>query len=98
MKKEIKNKVTREEVLDNMQNFITKTIVVFGKPITHVFVKMKNGFILSESTSCIDPSNYNEKIGEQECLKQIEERIWGLLGYKLQEDLHNSKTNIKIGL
>ena len=82
-----KNTVTIEQVKENMQDVIVRTLDDFGKPCTYVTVRMKNGFTLRESTTCVDPSNYNEDIGKEICLKRIENQIWFLLGYQLQEDL-----------
>ena len=59
--------VTREDVLANMQDVIVKTVVEFDKPCTYVTVRMKNGFTLRESTTCVDPANYNEEIGKEIC-------------------------------
>lgn len=78
-------KVTPEEVKENMQDVIVRTLDDFGKPCTYVTVRMKNGFTLRESTTCVDPANYNKEIGKQICLKKIEDKVWFLLGYALQE-------------
>jgi hypothetical protein len=48
---------------------------------------MKNGFTVRETTTCVDPANYNEEIGKEICLKRIEDKIWLLLGYALQDKL-----------
>ena len=78
-------KVTPEEVKENMKDVLVRTVVEFGKPCTYVTVRMKNGFTLRESTTCVDPANYNEEIGKEICLKRIENKVWNLLGYALQE-------------
>lgn len=83
----MKNTVTAEQVRENMQDVIVRTLQDFGKPCTYVTVRMKNGFTLRESTTCVDPANYNEEIGKEICLRKIEDKIWFLLGYQLQEDL-----------
>jgi hypothetical protein len=85
-----KNTVTIEQVKENMQDVIVRTLQDFGKPCTYVTVRMKNGFTLRESTTCVDPANYDENIGKEICLKKIEDKIWFLLGYQLQEDLYRS--------
>jgi hypothetical protein len=85
-----KNTVTIEQVKENMQDVIVRTLQDFGKPCTYVTVRMKNGFTLRESTTCVDPANYDEEIGKEICLKRIENQIWFLLGYQLQEDLYRS--------
>ena len=79
--------VTPEEVAENMKDVLVRTVVEFGKPCTYVTVRMKNGFTLRESTTCVDPANYNEEIGKQVCLKRIEDKVWYLLGYSLQTEL-----------
>jgi hypothetical protein len=84
-------KVTRQEVLENMQDFVVRTVTEFGKPYTLVTVRMKNGFILQESTTCVDPAGYSEEIGKEICLEKIEDKIWYLLGYSLQEKLYNER-------
>lgn len=88
-------KVTLEEVKENMQDVIVRTLDDFGKPCTYVTVRMKNGFTLRESTTCVDPANYNEEIGKQICLKKIEDKIWFLLGYTLQEKQYQESTKLK---
>ena len=77
--------VTKEDVLANMQDVIVRTVVEFDKPCTYVTVRMKNGFTLRESTTCVDPANYSEEIGKEICLHKIEDKVWFLLGYALQD-------------
>ena len=81
------NAVTQEEVNKNMQDVLVRTVEEFGKPTTYVTVRMENGFTLRESTTCVDPSNYDENIGKEVCLKRIEDKVWFLLGYTLQSKL-----------
>lgn len=85
----MKNTVTLEQVKENMQDVIVHTLDDFGKPITYVTIRMKNGFILHESTTCVDPANYNEEIGKEICLRKLEDKVWFLLGYQLQEQLYS---------
>ena len=78
-------KVTPEEVAENMKDVLVRTVEEFNKPCTYVTVRMKNGFTLRESTTCVDPANYSEQIGVDICLKRIESKVWFLLGYALQD-------------
>lgn len=82
-----KNTVTVEEVKKNMEDVIVRTVEEFGKPVTYVTVRMQNGFTLRESTTCVDPANYDEEIGKKICLEKIEDKVWFLLGYALQDKL-----------
>ncbi len=77
--------VTPEEVKENMKDYIAKTEIEFGKPVTYVSVRMKNGFTIRESTTCVDPKNYNEETGIKICLEKIEDKVWAFLGYALQD-------------
>ena len=87
----MKNTVKPEQVKENMQDVIVRTLVDFGKPTTYVTIRMKNGFTLRESTTCVDPENYNEGIGKEICLKRLENQVWFLLGYQLQEELYKQQ-------
>ena len=89
----MQNTVLINDVLENMKNVLVRTVEEFGKPTTYVCVKMKNGFTVRESTTCVDPSNYDEEIGKKICLKKIEDKVWFLLGYSLQDKLFNEKNN-----
>lgn len=86
-----KNTVSIEEVKENMKDVYVTTIRAFDKPVTYVEVRMKNGFTVRETTTCVDPANYSEEIGKEICLKRIEDKIWFLLGYALQERMYNVK-------
>lgn len=80
--------VTKEQVAENMEDVLVRTEVEFGKPTTYVTVRMKNGFTIRESTTCVDPDNYSEELGKQICLKKLEDKVWLLLGYALQEKMY----------
>ena len=84
-------KVTIEDVRANMQDIKARTEKEFDKPVTVVTVRMRNGFTIRESTTCVDPENYDERVGIEICLKKIEEKIWFLLGYELQNNLSDVK-------
>lgn len=92
-----KNTVTREQVLANMQDVHVETIDALGKPVTVVTVKMQNGFILCESSSCVDPANYDVNIGKEICLKKIEDKVWFLLGFLLQNNLYLEERAKELG-
>lgn len=90
----MKNKITIEDVKANMQDVLVRTVVEFGKPCTYVTVRMLNGFTVRESTTCVDPANYDEKIGAKICLEKIEDKIWMLLGYELQSQIANQPKSL----
>lgn len=44
---------------------------------------LRNGFVLTEASTCVDPDNYDEKIGAEICRRKIKDQIWWLLGFFL---------------
>ena len=87
--------VTQEQVNENMKDVIVRTLQDFEKPCTYVTVRMKNGFTLRESTTCVDPANYDEETGKKICLEKIEDKVWFLLGYALQDKVANTPKDYK---
>lgn len=60
-----------------------KTVTMGGKT-TVVRAVLKNGFEIVESSSCVSAENYDEKMGEEICMKRIRNKVWELLGFLLQ--------------
>ena len=56
---------------------------MFGK-CTIVAVQLANGFVIVESSACVDPKNYNLKTGIEICIDKIKNKLYELEGYKLQ--------------
>lgn len=46
---------------------------------------LRNGFEIVTSSSCVDPANYDVKIGMNLCKKKAIEKVWELEGYLLQQ-------------
>ena len=74
---------------DDVDRFIT-SIEAFDLDNKTTVVKavLKNGFILTESSSCVDPKNYDREIGIGICTKKIKDQVWFLLGFLLQSGLN----------
>ena len=81
---EVVNSVTKEQVEDVLLKSKVDTMQ-YGDSTTIVVCTLPNGFRIVESSSCVDPANYSQKIGEEICLERIENKIWELLGYMLME-------------
>ena len=70
--------VTQEDV----SNFIDKVeSCQIGEKTTLTQVKLKNNFTIEETSSPIDAKNFDMKIGEQICIKKIENKVWDFLGF-----------------
>lgn len=42
------------------------------------------GFVQYETSSCVDPINFDHEIGKEVCLKRIKDTIWECLGFGVQ--------------
>ena len=82
------NTVTQQQVDASIDQTATQTIMLCGKKHTIVCVSLTNGFTIIETSTCVDPKNYDQAIGEQICLKAIKSKIWNHLGFQLSTDIH----------
>lgn len=82
-----KNTVTQSVIDELMESCDIAVTTAFDK-CTIVACKLPNGFVLVESSSCVDPANYDEDMGVDICMKNIEKKLWELEGYLLQNQLY----------
>lgn len=61
------------------------------KKCTIVSAKLANGFILTESSACVDPKNYDMALGIDLCKEKIRDKLWELEGYALQDRLYRKE-------
>ena len=75
------NTITQE----NVAEFITDiTDYKMGEKTTVIQVELANGFVITDSSSCVDPKNYDAHMGYTICMDRIESKVWELLGFFLQ--------------
>lgn len=86
----IKNTITKEQI-DKLIAEAKIDVSTVQEKCTVVTVTLRSGFILSESSACVDKDNYNEQIGVRCCMERIERKLWELEGYALQKDLAESE-------
>lgn len=86
-----KTSVTKEDIESLINESTVDCRTLFDK-CTVVTIKLKNGFVITESSACVDPANYNERMGFDICMKAIRNKLWELEGYRLQCELSNPKT------
>lgn len=75
-----------QKMVDEFISMIETTTM--GDRTTVVRCVLRNGFEIVESSSCVDPKNYSEKIGEVICMGKIKDKILELLGFLLQTAWH----------
>lgn len=82
-----KNTVTQSVIDELLESCDIAVTTAFDK-CTIVACKLPNGFVIVESSSCVDPANYDEDMGIDICMKNIEKKLWELEGYLLQNKLY----------
>jgi hypothetical protein len=84
------NTITEEMV----KNFIkTQKVNKLDPKTTLLSSKTITGFMQYETSSCVDPCNYDEKIGKKLCAEKIYNKIWDYLGFVLQWGRYGLKNN-----
>lgn len=71
-----------QEMVDEFTR-IDDVRTVDGK-MTVATVRLLNGTLYVESSACVDPKNYDEKIGSEILLQRAKANVWHLLGFALQ--------------
>lgn len=74
-------RVTEEDVKNFITDYESHTI---GTKNTVVEMHTRTGFDMVEHSACVDPKNYDIKIGTQIALSKGIDRLWCYLGFVLQ--------------
>ena len=77
----------KEERIDRLMDTAEYEIITTFRKCTIVTAKLENGFILTESSACVDEANYDMGLGIRLCKKKIRERLRELEGYLLQNEV-----------
>lgn len=59
----------------------------FGKTNTHCTITTKSGFTFTGESACVDPNNFDQKIGEKFAYEQAFEKMWMPYGFWLHKAL-----------
>lgn len=79
------NTVTTESI---QAKIIDVSYHVFeGTTTTHCMITVRNGFTFTGESACVDPANFNKKLGEEIAYRNAFNKIWSHEGYLLQESL-----------
>lgn len=79
-----KRTVTQAQIHELIEGAEIEVTTTFDK-CTVVSAKLPNGFVLVESSACVDPANYDPDVGRDICMKRITDKLWELEGYALQK-------------
>lgn len=73
--------ITQQMVDDFIGNVYS---IKIGDKTTVVQVTLRNGFVITESSSCVDPANYDHELGTSIAIDRVKDKVWMLLGFLLQ--------------
>lgn len=86
------NTVTEEQITALIARSKTTTDRISAKT-TLVVLTLPCGFEITETSSCVDPTNYDHELGVQCALSKIKTKLWELEGYALQRELYEGVTS-----
>lgn len=78
--------ITEEHIAEILENSEFEVSTVFDK-CTVVSCRLPNGFVITESSACVSPENYDAEYGADICFDKIAEKVWELEAYRLQYEL-----------
>ena len=81
------------ERIEQVMNHSKVTVQTLFDKCTVVACQLPSGFVIVESSACVDPKNYDEKMGVEICMNRIKDKVWEMEGYKLQSDLYEAQYN-----
>lgn len=82
--------VAESKINELMESAEVEEFTVFDKCLV-VCYKLSNGFILVESSACVDPKDFDTDIGRDICKNKIRDKLWELEGYLEQNKVKKSK-------
>ena len=88
--------ITEEYIADILEKSEFEVHTTFNK-CTIVSCRLPNGFVITESSACVNTEDYDEELGANICLDKIADKVWELEAYMLQEQLYRAKTECPYG-
>lgn len=79
-------KITKDRI-DHLMKTAEYEVITAFKKCTIVTAKLENGFVLTESSACVDAENYSRDMGILYAKEKIRQRLWELEGYALQDQI-----------
>lgn len=84
----MKNSLTKDDILRKITK-VEYTVLEDGKT-TIANVYLENGYTVRGESSCVDPVNFDKKLGEEIAYENAIDAIWPLEGYLLSEQLYQA--------
>lgn len=91
---EPRSKVTPADLDAEVARGKTVFTRIEGTTITHCAIVLANGFSVTGESACVDPANFDQKMGEEIAFKNAREKLWPLLGFRLADERTRSTAYI----
>jgi len=89
------NKITPEHIAELMATVETQEATFFGKEVVvSCRFPTRNGFTVIGRGACVDPANFDIEVGRKVAMKEVEQKLWMLEGYLLQQRIPSSVANV----
>lgn len=95
MENQVKKNTVTKDCIDALLKDADITVSTAFDKCTVVTVRLKNGFVITESSACVDAANYDAEMGKKICMQRIEDKLWAFEGYTLQKVLYAKEQQAK---
>lgn len=59
----------------------------YGMTLTVCMVRLPNGFVVTGTSACADPREFDAAVGKQLAMQDARRQVWTLEGYRLRHQL-----------
>lgn len=87
--KEVRTTVTLNYIQDRIKK-VSYTLME-GSTTTFCHLEMVNGYSVWGMSACVDPTKYNQGLGEKYSYEDAINKLWPLEGYLLAEELYRQE-------
>jgi hypothetical protein len=82
----VRTKVTLEHILGRVKK--TTYTLLPDTTTTVCQLHMENGYVIMGTSACVDPTKYNQALGEKYAHEDAVNKAWPLEGYLLSEEIY----------
>ena len=82
----MKTTLTISDIFEAIEK--TEYVVLAGTTTTVCVLTLVNGFVVTGTSACAEPKNFNQAEGEKFAFEKACDEVWKLEGYLLRQRLH----------
>lgn len=92
-------RVTPTDIEANIADCEVVTFVSRGRKVLRwAVLTTRNGYAVTGQPSCsVSPENDDAEIGQRIAIQNAKHELWGLMGYELQQRLHEQSNDFPLG-